>query len=340
VNRFKAACKAAANAAISFLSDAGTIYQILVPGFRLAEDGKKPQESHDESFHLFSTLDSLFARLGLERVDEMLESQLVRHVVSNWFHEACVHTRNSETNRNDIAGGLVQKRLFQTESFRVYDWPMDSCNIKEYQAGDGAANAGSATPSLPDDMPIPMKIDTPPLSRMKSDSSTSMVAFSSRKSVQLIGSYADDQALPAAVATTPQPQVQMLPTSYTDLYAELGRLCPDYEQTALCLICGTVLNANGKGECTKHSFKCGAGSGIFFLLQECQGLILHHGKAVYVQSPFVDSHGETPQYRGRPLNLDLDRYDLFHELWAGHHIREKVVKERANARQVIITDFY
>ena len=140
--------------------------------------------------------------------------------------------------------------------------------------------------------------------------------------------------------TSPRPRIRMLPTSYTDLYAELGHLCPDSEQTALCLICGEVLNANGKGECTKHSTKCGAGACIFFLLQECQGLIMHGNKAVYLQSPYVDSHGETPQYRGRPLNLDLDRYELLREVWFSHGVRQKVVAERASARQVILNDFY
>ncbi len=100
------------------------------------------------------------------------------------------------------------------------------------------------------------------------------------------------------------------------------------------------MNAAGKGECTKHSFMCGAGMGMFFLLQECSGLIMHNGKAAYIHSPYVDSHGETPQYRGRPLNLDLDRYEILREMWFGHSVRQKVVAERATARQVIISDFY
>ena len=100
------------------------------------------------------------------------------------------------------------------------------------------------------------------------------------------------------------------------------------------------MNAGGKGECTKHAFKCGGGSGIFFLLQECVSLIFHNKKAAHVHSPYVDSHGETPQYRGRPLNLDIDRYDILHELWSGHLVRQKVMSERANSRQVIISDFY
>ena len=101
-----------------------------------------------------------------------------------------------------------------------------------------------------------------------------------------------------------------------------------------------VLNAAGKGECTKHIYKCGGGAGIYFLVQECVGLIMHGQKAAYVHSPYVDFYGETPQYRGRPLNLDSNRYRILQSLWSGHLVREKVVAERATTRQVIIPNFY
>lgn len=135
-------------------------------------------------------------------------------------------------------------------------------------------------------------------------------------------------------------RISYLPKSYTDLYAELSEICPNVEQTALCLVCGKVLNSAGKGICTKHAYKCGGGAGIFFLLQECVGLIMHGPKAAYVHSPYVDFYGETPHYRGRPLNLDLDRYRALQSLWSGHLVREKVIAKRASTRQVIIANFY
>ena len=135
-------------------------------------------------------------------------------------------------------------------------------------------------------------------------------------------------------------RILYLPKSYTDLYAELSEMYPDSEQTALCLVCGQVLNASGKGECTKHAYQCGGGAGMFFLLQECVGLIMHGQKAAYVHSPYVDCHGETPQYRGRPLNLDMGRYRILQSLWSGHLLREKVMAERASTRQVIVPNFY
>jgi len=107
-----------------------------------------------------------------------------------------------------------------------------------------------------------------------------------------------------------------------------------------CAVVYKVLNAAGKGECTKHAYKCGAGAGIFFLVQECVGLIMHGQKAAYVHSPYVDFYGETPQFRGRPLNLDVDRYGILQSLWSGHSVREKMIAERAKVRQVIIPNFY
>ena len=114
-------------------------------------------------------------------------------------------------------------------------------------------------------------------------------------------------------------------------------LVPD---TFLLSLLFQVLNAAGKGECTKHAYTCGGGAGIFFLLQECVGLIMHGLKAAYVHSPYVDFYGETPHYRGRPLNLDLDRYRILRSLWSGHLVREKVIAKRASTRQVIIANFY
>jgi len=175
---------------------------------------------------------------------------------------------------------------------------------------------------------------------------TNLPIHSSKKCVPLLGGYwssissSQQQQNPNNSPSSSPTRIKVLPTSYTDLYAELSLLCPDSEQTALCLICGEVLNAGGKSECTKHAVKCGAGCGIFFLLQECLGLIMHGGKAAYVHSPYVDSHGETPQYRGRPLNLDEDRYDILKEMWAGHLVRERVIAERSSSRQVIIPSFY
>ena len=56
--------------------------------------------------------------------------------------------------------------------------------------------------------------------------------------------------------------------------------------------------------------------------------------------PSLSTAGETPQYRGRPLNLDLARYDHLREVWSGHAVRQQVLAERGSSRQVIVPDFY
>jgi len=120
----------------------------------------------------------------------------------------------------------------------------------------------------------------------------------------------------------------------------LSSLCPGQDQTAICLVCGLVLNASGKGHVTQHASCCGGGSGIFFLMQECKGLVIHNTRAAYVQSPYVDAHGETPQFRGRPLFLDPGRWKIFVDLYKSHGTRMKVVGERRNLRQVIVQGYY
>ena len=135
------------------------------------------------------------------------------------------------------------------------------------------------------------------------------------------------------------PHLDYLPKSYTDLYSKVSRM-NDTDQTAVCLVTGRVLNAAGEGICHKHAVSLCGGAGIFFLVQECQSLIIHGSKAAYVHSPYVDFYGETPHYRGRPLNLDADRLEILHGLWSGHLIRERVAAERSSTRQVIIPDYY
>jgi hypothetical protein len=148
------------------------------------------------------------------------------------------------------------------------------------------------------------------------------------------------------VGDEPPPRLSAMPTSYTDLYASLSSLCPGQNQTAICLCCGLVISLKGRGKCTQHSRVCGGGAGLFFLMpeqslmQECKGLLIHNSRAVYVQSPYVDAHGETPQFRGRPLFLDPERWKVFLDLWKNHAVRVKVLGDRRNLRQVIVLNYY
>lgn len=289
--------------AISFLRDLSLVCQVLIPNIFSSS-------SHDDQCQSSTALFDCYMELfHIENLDSMLKSNLLQKILSAWYADAT----GKNTNNIDFP------RIFTGRT-----WPVTG--IKQHG------------PTQPDEMPpscLPLLGNN---------------MFTERKSENL------------------QPRISFLPKSYTDLYAQLSEMCPDSEQTALCLVCGQVrskccsivlgsyyshltrlvpcapsfqvLNAGGKSECTKHSYKCGGGAGIYFLVQECVGLIMHGQKAAYVHSPYVDFYGETPQYRGRPLNLDLDRYRILQSLWSGHSVREKVIAERASTRQVIIPNFY
>lgn len=344
VDRLNEGCSLAAEAACTYLADIGTVLQVILPGFmaRYSSPDLQTTDYSTRSYDSLETLEKLRLYFRLEHISEMLESPMILEVISSWYEDARRHAKVAALPSEAISGSgaAVCSRLFRTQGYRVFDWPMASCNdsnISSLSLGKtkgGFTSSGGTEPQ--DEATVPMEIDTIQPTDMQTAGTPSLMTFGAKKSVQLIGGYTTE----LSAKSSGRPRVAMIPTSYTDLYAELGQLLPDSEQTAVCLICGEVLNAGGKGECTRHSYKCGAGAGMFFLLQECAGLIMHGGKAAYIHSPYVDSHGETPQYRGRPLNLDLGRYDHLREVWSGHGVRQQVLAERNGSRQIIVPDFY
>ena len=346
--RIEEGCFLAAQAACSFLADIGIILQLLVPGIMTRYiDLDNINDRDQDNDNVYSTLSELHELFHFESLSDILESDAIQEVVSNWYETARKHTSAKMLSSPMISrsGATVTNRLYKTQGFRVYDWPLESCRgVVDRNQSDGKDMEKESSTSKGKIEGTPMDIDTPvqpnvlqPNPAARPQAPTPLVSFSSKKNVKLIGGYTPDKN---PILTSNRPRVSMMPTSYTDLYAELSQLLPDSEQTAVCLVCGEVLNAGGRGECTRHSYKCGAGAGMFFLLQECAGLIMHNGKAAYIHSPYVDSHGETPQYRGRPLNLDLDRYGHLHEVWSGHNIRQQVLAERESSRQIIVDGFY
>jgi hypothetical protein len=343
VREFLEACAVACDGAVSLLSELGTIFQVLVPGVMARYEIDTATGLVDfeiqSSFVLF---EKLCSRFKFETIEVMLESALAQELVAAWYTSACCHAVDSACGDNESgSASSLRCRLRRTQGFRSYDWPSSGAGHMNEVKGGAGGKPRETFPFLeqPHDDPPTRAIGIEGEQSLPSDTdmlTLPLVSFSSKKSVPLLGGFATREAS----STGSGPRVAAIPTSYTDLYAELGALLPDSEQTGVCLICGEVLNAGGKGECTKHSYKCGAGAGMFFLLQECSGLIMHKSKAAYIHSPYVDSHGETPQFRGRPLNLDLDRYEHLREVWFGHGVRQQVVAERGHARQVILPDFY
>ena len=345
--RIEEGCFLAAQAACSLLADIGIILQLLVPGIMTRYmDLDNLDDRVQENDNTYTTLAELHELFCVESLSEILESNAIREVVSNWYETARKHTIAKTLSSPTInrSGALVTSRLYKTQGFRVYDWPMESCRDTVDRNQNDRKGEIDVSTSKEKIEGTPMEID-PPVEpdvlqtnpTVRPQALTPLVTFSPKKNVELIGGFSLGEN---PILDNTRPRVSMMPTSYTDLYAELSQLLPDSEQTAVCLVCGEVLNAGGRGECTRHSYKCGAGAGMFFLLQECAGLIMHNGKAAYIHSPYVDSHGETPQYRGRPLNLDLDRYGHLHEVWSGHNIRQQVLAERESSRQIIVDGFY
>ena len=103
------------------------------------------------------------------------------------------------------------------------------------------------------------------------------------------------------------PQFITLPHSYTKLHGMLTAVC-DYDYPALCMTCGSIIDAGGNGLCTKHNKDCASGVGVYFLLQDCMILLLDGMRGTYYPAPYVDAHGEKHRsFRGKPLFIDAKR---------------------------------
>ncbi|CAB9520261.1 protein ligase UBR1 [Seminavis robusta] len=290
-DKFRSACLLAAGAAAAFLADAGTIVQILVPGIMARYEGNAVTDSVDEKKTCLKRLFMLRSVFHIESFQKMFESALVVEVVRTWYGDACDFAKKANVSQGDSG-----KTLLAGQTFRSYDWPLES--VRGYPGVDE----------------VPLVVP--------------------KKSTPLLGGYNFD----VQSADNKRPCVDALTSSYMDLYAKIGMLKPDAERTAVCLVCGEALDASGKGECTQHSYKCGAGTGIFFLLQDCVGLIMQRGEGSFIHSIYVDSHGETP--RGRPLYLDLARYEHMREIYTGHAVKQRVLMERESTQQGVVTGFY
>ena len=329
------ACTAAKDAALSFLCDSSLILQILCPGAS-TWIRQKSAAAMDKitTENAGDALSSIMAMLGMESISDMIESPLVIQVLRSWYDQSMSSNIAEETatvkdgDLRDVIPSSLAKRLEISRHYRNLDWPCCVGVPTQLTANDSTVAGISSEVAARYTLQTGVDGDVTSKNLPRKGPS-----FSKKKLLPLFG---------ASCPFPPDysPRIDMLPSSYTDLYARLGSLCPDFEQTGLCMVCGSVLNAAGKGECTKHAQKCGGGAGIFFLLQECTGLMLHGNKAAYIHSPYVDSHGETPHYRGRPLNLDMERYRILQELWTSHTLRAQVIDERGNSRQVIIANFY
>jgi Proteolysis_6 C-terminal len=137
-----------------------------------------------------------------------------------------------------------------------------------------------------------------------------------------------------------KPNLIPLPYSYTLLHSQLTS-ASGYSSPALCLICGAVMEANGKGHCTVHTKMCCKDSGVIFLLQDCTVLLSIGPRCSYFPAPYVDEYGEKHKhFRGKPLHLDGRRYEALRRLWSGHGVGNEVYQKRSTSARVIINGHY
>lgn len=150
-----------------------------------------------------------------------------------------------------------------------------------------------------------------------------------------------------------------LPTLYTSAYQQakspLGRAGPTLEDPAVCMVCGTLLNAGSRqnrvaahmaalspGDCTIHAEHCGGGVGVFFLVQKCCPLLIKGSRACYLPPIYLDQNGETSETlsQSKPMHLSRKRVRRLEELYVRHQLVRELFRVRASSDKVIRQNWY
>ncbi|KAJ8313258.1 hypothetical protein KUTeg_009175 [Tegillarca granosa] len=164
-----------------------------------------------------------------------------------------------------------------------------------------------------------------------------------------------------AVVTYPLPVNQLieLPQDYSELINKVSTFtCPksdgdESRAPTMCLVCGKMLCSQSYccqteiegvtvGAATEHIYKCGAGTGIFLRVRECQILLLSgRTKGCFVPPPYLDIYGETDQglRRGNPLHLSSENYRSLQKLWFSHSIPETVAHNLESNTNLLTIDW-
>jgi hypothetical protein len=252
LERFIDACSATVSAASSYLADIGVLFQVIVPGVVVRYDYSNASFMNTASDDGdIATFHKLRTHFKIENVDDMLKSPLVCEVITQWYLSAQAYLeagRDNELGSASLVASSIHRGLHQSGGFRVMDWPLDA-SFQEFRPGFPEEEEKSITSPILGMEPydessrVSMEIDsvasntqTPEAEFRRRQTSAPLVTFSSKKAIPLICSVGLEQVVKGRL----RPRVAALPTSYTDLYAELGALLPESEQTAVCLICGEV----------------------------------------------------------------------------------------------------
>ncbi|XP_064647278.1 E3 ubiquitin-protein ligase ubr3-like [Lineus longissimus] len=96
---------------------------------------------------------------------------------------------------------------------------------------------------------------------------------------------------------------------------------------AICLVCSQFVcfkesccRQREVYECVQHSICCGAGTGLFLIVNSSVIVVVRGARATLWGSVYLDEYGEEDRdlKRGKPLYLSEDRYRLLEQQWINH----------------------
>lgn len=136
------------------------------------------------------------------------------------------------------------------------------------------------------------------------------------------------------------PCLLQLPENYNTIFQYYHRKACTHcskvpKDPALCLVCGTFVCLKGQCckqqsycECVLHSQNCGAGTGIFLLINASVIIVIRGHRFCVWGSAYLDTHGEEDRdlRRGKPLYLCSERYKVLEQQWVTHtfdHINKR-----------------
>ncbi|XP_074159260.1 E3 ubiquitin-protein ligase UBR3 isoform X4 [Sminthopsis crassicaudata] len=136
------------------------------------------------------------------------------------------------------------------------------------------------------------------------------------------------------------PHLLQLPENYNTIFQYYHRktcsVCTKVpKDPAVCLVCGTFVCLKGLCckqqsycECVLHSQNCGAGTGIFLLINASVIIIIRGHRFCLWGSVYLDAHGEEDRdlRRGKPLYICKERYKVLEQQWVSHtfdHINKR-----------------
>ncbi|XP_045778692.1 E3 ubiquitin-protein ligase UBR1 isoform X1 [Maniola jurtina] len=150
------------------------------------------------------------------------------------------------------------------------------------------------------------------------------------------------------------PRLITLPEDFSELMNVVSEFsCPNSEREdtknpTMCLVCGQILCSQSYccqsevrkygrggggmelvGAVVAHALRCGAGSGVFLRVRECELLLMAApSRGALLPAPYLDTYGETDQglRRGNPLHLCPERYETLRMIWLSHGIYERIAR--------------